>query len=587
MALTTMSTEEVYEELKNEGIELSTKYGYSHPIKTNNKSKKISLGRIWFNSILPNDFRFINEPIDKNELGKIIKEISRQYEPKDSSKYVRNIQKHANILATIDPRTFQSELFIPSQEWKKAKENFIKKAPTLKYEEFKKQRKKLIDALYKEMEEQDISFLEALNSKSSGKMSKDTWEQLQVSKGMTPDMENNVHIISKGISDGYDIQEYYDAAAEARMGFFIKTSAVQNPGYLARKVTMANASIKLDSQDCKSKKYLEIYVDSSNADRFIGRYRLVNNKLELIEEPIINETIKLRSPMYCKNKTGICPICYGKLAESVNTDNIGILAAGAVNNVAVNAYMKLRHQSEKIKYMDVNFIDLINQSTIKIEKLNFILDIKETEIIAKDDIVIELDKNEYDSITLTEYHDKYVLPGLLTIRHGDEEPNYYSLPFNFDINLNKPNHLITKGRFLIFKYEKGEKLISQKQYIKGVNPAIITKLLDGTTKYIKDPRILLELISEELSGMDSVHLEVVISNMCRDINDNKLPARLNDYKNFEIIGCKKLPFIDSWLSALAFQDINKSIITGLVNEEESTFNDLEKLLIKDSYNSET
>jgi len=586
MANVTMSTEEVYDELKNEGVELSTKYSYSHPIKTNNKAKQISLGRIWFNSILPEDFRFINESINKNQLSSIIKEISRKYEPRDTSKYVRNIQKHANKLATIDPRTFQSELFIPSQEWKEKKEVFLKKAPSLNYEDFKKERKKLIDLLYNEMEEQNIPFLESLNSKSSGKMSKDTWEQLQVSKGMTPDIENNIKVINKGISDGYDIQEYYDAAAEARMGFFVKGTAVQNPGYLARKVTMSNANIKLDPVDCKSKHYLEIYSDSNNADQFIGRYRLVNNKLELIEEPIINETIKVRSPMYCKSKKGICSVCYGKLAESVNTNNIGILAAGAVNMIAVNVFMKMRHQSEKIKYMNVDFIDIINQSTVKLEELNFILDVQKTEIFAKDDIVIEIDKNEYDSSTLTEYHDKYVLPGLLTIRYGNEEPSYYSLPFNFDINLNKPSQLITKGRFLIFKYEKGEKLISQKQYIKGVNPAIITKLLDGTTKYVKDPRILLELISEELSGMDSVHLELVVSNMCRNIDDNKIPARLNNYKNFEIIGCKKLPFIDSWLSAMAFEDIQKSILTGLVSEEESTFNDLEKLLIKDNYKLE-
>ena len=267
----------------------------------------------------------------------------------------------------------------------------------------------------------------------------------------------------------------------------------------------------------------------------------------------------------------------------METKNIGIVAAGALNNESVNAMMKMRHSAEKTQIITVNFPEIIKKSTIKLSELNHILDIQEQKIYAKDDLIIELDRHEYDDKTLQEYHDYYDLPGLITIRYGEDNPVFYSLPLNFNINLTKPENLKEMGRFLILNYTKGDLVIYKKNYSKTINPAVITKILDGVTKYIKDPRIMLDMLVDELPGMDSVHLELMISNMFRDSTDNKIPARLNNYKNFEIIGCKKLPFVDSWLSALAFQDIGKAVETGLVNNEHAQFNDIEKTLVKSAY----
>ena len=587
MQHTSWSTETCYDLLKKDEINLDTKFPYTHEIKTNNKSKKLSLGRIWFNTLLPDDFPLYNEPIDKKKVDKIIQQIGDNYEPEVASNYVRNIQKNANRMATIEPRSFEINMFTPSNEWKKKKEEFKNNVKDMSLDEYKQERQKLIDQLYKELEDKDISFTEALEAKSGGKMNKDVLSLLMVSKGITPDIEGNVFMIPEGISDGYNIENYYKAASEARNGFYVKTTAVRDPGYLSRKATMANANIKLSEKDCKTKKYLELYIDNNRASKVVGRYMKdeQSNNLVLIEseEQVINKKIKIRSPLYCKNKEGLCPICYGKLAEKLETKNIGIVAAGALNNESVNAMMKMRHSAEKTQIITVNFPEIIKKSTIKLSELNHILDIQEQEIYAKDDLIIELDRHEYDDKTLQEYHDYYDLPGLITIRYGEDNPVFYSLPLNFNINLTKPENLKEMGRFLILNYTKGDLVIYKKNYSKTINPAVITKILDGVTKYIKDPRIMLDMLVDELPGMDSVHLELMISNMFRDSTDNKIPARLNNYKNFEIIGCKKLPFVDSWLSALAFQDIGKAVETGLVNNEHAQFNDIEKTLVKSAY----
>ena len=579
-------TEEIcFNELKKDGIELSTKYTYSHQIKTKDKNKQLSLGRILFNTVLPENFELINKSVNKPELNKIIDKIITKYEPKEAAWHVRNIQRIANKLATLEPRSFNIDMFTPSQSWEDEKKEFQKNVKNMSRSDFNLKRQKLIDKLEKEMAEQDIPFVEALNAKSGGKMNTTIWSSLQIAKGVTPDIEGNVNMISKGISDGYNIEEYYQAAAEARNGFFIKTQAVRDPGYLARKVTMSNANIKLDNNNCKSKKYFEVVANKKRAKTLIGRYMLSDNKLVLIEDvdQIIDQKIKIRSPLYCKSKTGICPICYGKLAEKLNTDNIGILAGGAINNSAVNNMMMARHNAEKTTIVDVNFIDIIKNSTLKSDSLNLILEVHEKEIFAKDDIIIEIDKHEYDERTLNEYGDHYTIPGLLNVRVGNELPTYYFLPFNFEVNLMKCTDISISGRHIILNYKKGELILAKDQYSKVINPAIITKILDGITKYVKEPDILINMLIVELSNIDSVHLELIISNMFRDKTDNKKPARLGSYKNSVIIGCKQLPFIDSWLSALAFENINKSIKLGLVNNDDAKFNDIEKVLMCESY----
>jgi hypothetical protein len=95
----------------------------------------------------------------------------------------------------------------------------------------------------------------------------------------------------------------------------------------------------LDDFDCKTKKYLKLKVSKSMESKLIGRNYVDNKSGELTEitedTKLTNSTILLRSPIYCKSKIGICKICYGKLAEKLNTKFIGIMSGGVMNDVGV------------------------------------------------------------------------------------------------------------------------------------------------------------------------------------------------------------------------------------------------------------
>jgi len=87
-------------------------------------------------------------------------------------------------------------------------------------------------------------------------------------------------------------------------------------------------------------------------------------------------------------------------------------------------------------------------------------------------------------------------------------------------------------------------------------------------------------IQDKITGIDLVHIETIVSNMFRDSEDLTLPARITDYRQFEIIGQKKLPYIISWLSGLTFENINRAIKVGLLDGKEAKMDPIEKIAME-------
>ncbi len=537
--------------------------------------------------VLPDDFRFIDEPVDKDALGNIIYEIQNKYEPEKASNLVSKIQKEAFRLSSINPRTFNADAFTPSDEWQKKKEKFHEKAPNMSEEEFQNEKDKLAQELMQELDDKGVGIQDALGGKTEAKkINKETWANLMISKGPTQTVTGEINRIVEGTADGYSIDNYYKAASEARQGMYLKTDAVRKPGYLARKATMGNANIKIQGDDCRTTSYLEIYVDKKRAETLYGRY-MVNQRgnLSLIKDTskIVDKKIKLRSPMYCKQKKGICSVCYGQLSEDVETKNVGILAGGAINNVATSAMLKQRHSSTKVDTVDVDFEASLKQSTVDIAKLSKYIDVKKKQLVAKDDVTVALDRTKYDEKTLTDLGNKYQLPGIINVLIGEgDNSETFTLPFTFKVDLYIPSNVVKQGPVQYLKFESGETIIEKDKYVKEIDPTIASRMLDGVTKYINDPGVLLDNLAQELPGIDSVHLELITSNMFRSKKDPSTPGRLVNYRNVQLYGCKDLPFVDSWLTGLAFEDVNKAVKSGLISQKDAEMNPIEQVVLDSS-----
>jgi len=587
-----VTVDDVYEKIKA-GESLDKKIAYSHPEKTKNKSVRISIGRVWFNELLPDEWPLVNEPINNDKMTTIIKQFVKKYDSEKTADLIGDIKREAFKLATLSPSSFNIDTFIPPDEWLQLKSEFQKKWTNTPKDEidikvFTKEADKLSKVLVNHMDKSGFKIQDVMNSGSRGNAIQD-WKTLLVSKGYVLDIEGNIRgPIIEGQSDGYTQENYYHAASQSRRTLYYKSTMTAKPGYLSRKVTMSNANVVVDStrNDCRTRKYFELSVDSNNSKLLLNRNHIVKGEIKRIRDvaDIEGQTIKLRSPIYCRAKKGICPVCYGGHYKDLGTTNIGILAGGAINMVAINSMMKLKHKASQIEIIDVNFKKLIKSSSEDISIINKLIEIREKEIIAKTNCTILLDKSDYDESTLIDTGEEIFIPGIFNLYVGDISKNkFISLPFNFQVHLNKPEDYVVDGKTIILRYTQGEKILSQDYYTKQTEPSVIDRILGGALKYINSPEALISAAHDQLPSLDLVHIELVVSNMFRLKDDLTIPCRLSNYKDFEIVGIKKLPHINSWLTGLSFEDPNKAIKLALLNSRDNDMNPIEKILLEKFY----
>jgi hypothetical protein len=246
--------------------------------------------------------------------------------------------------------------------------------------------------------------------------------------------------------------------------------------------------------------------------------------------------------------------------------------------------MKMRHKSSQIDIIDVNFQELMKKSKDNISAISKLIDIKPKEIIAKKECTIIIDKNDYDDSTLIEIGEEFYMPGIINLYVGDISDNtYISFPFNFSVRIIKPEDYSISGKTITMKYVPGEKILYQDYYTKDVEPSIVDRLFGGSLKYINSPEVLVDAIHEQLQSVDLIHIELIVSNMFRMKDDLSTPCRLKDYKDFEIVGIKKLPYQNSWLTGLSFEDPKKALMLALINEKDNDMNPIESVLLEKFY----
>ncbi len=506
--------DDVYELLKT-GKDIEDKMSYSHPFKTNGKSVRMTIGRVWFQTLFPDDWPLVDEPVDNSKLDTIVKGILKKYEPEVAADLVSHILREGFKLATLVPSSFSIDTFIPPEDWLELKKAFVEKYDAMPREDidiqkFTKESNALTSKLLQHMNKSDFKIQNVLNSGSKGNAI-DDWKALVVSKGFILDIEGNIRgPITRGTSEGYSTSQYYDAASQARRNYYYKAAMTAKPGYLARKVTMSNANVIVDHtrKDCRTKKYYELFVDSKKAKLLRGRYHVVKNELVEIKEPadVLNKTIQLRSPLYCRAKKGLCPVCYGNHYKTVGTENVGILAGGAINMIAVNALMKMRHKSSQIDIIDVDFITDMKNTSQDQKIIDSTIAIRKKEIIAKSDCTVLINKSDYDETSLIDTGEVFIIPGILNLYVGDmSDNNFINFPFGFSIHLHKPDDYTIEGKTISLKYTTGEKIISQEYYTEQTEPSIIDRLLGGSLKYINSP--VLTRVKNTYHGFDTYDVE--------------------------------------------------------------------------------
>lgn len=359
------SIDQIYKILDNPNSSIYDKVSYSDKIKTNNKVKNIQLGRLWFNLLLPNDYPLIDESITGKKVNNILSDIATKYPAETAEKVTRTVNEECLKMSSYYPATFNADsLKLPDQLLKRKKE-FL--TADLNPEEFSK-RMTMMGNEYIEYLKSIDSGLYDISKAGASKSSPTDLSVFFIAKGPVSAFTGEISKpILNNLNSGFTLDEFYASADQARYANFIRASGTAEPGALAREVTYALNNVQLGSNDCRTKKYLELMITSDLRDKINGRYYIneKTNDIDIITpdtQNLVGKVIRMRSPIYCKEKNNnICHICYGKLADQIGVKHIGGIVGSIINIEGVNGYsMKARHATSQVNVKKVNFLkDLI------------------------------------------------------------------------------------------------------------------------------------------------------------------------------------------------------------------------------------
>jgi DNA-directed RNA polymerase subunit beta' len=332
-----------------------------------NRPFETTVGRLLFNSILPDDYPFINEELKKKDLSRIVDNVIDQYGMEAAPDILDSIKNFGFKYVTISGSTVGMD-DAPVPEGKPVliaaarkeveivvgqyNEGLISDQERyLKTIEIWEGAKKDIEVLLVDELEHAESVHDMIISGARGSLG-----QLNQSAGMKGVIQNaagrllEFPIISS-YKEGHSPLEYFINTTTARKGLTDTALNTAKAGYLTRRLHDVAQDVVITEEDCGTKKSVpataedfdgierplsvnilgrvaaEKVVDASG-EVFVKRNELITKKLAVIIDAAGVTSVLVRSPLTCETLHGLCRSCYGldlgrnamvKLGEAVGT----------------------------------------------------------------------------------------------------------------------------------------------------------------------------------------------------------------------------------------------------------------------------
>lgn len=153
--------------------------------------------------------------------------------------------------------------------------------------------------------------------------------------------------IKHSFAEGLSPAEFFAMSYGGRASTVLTQLSTEKPGALFKKLTPSMFHEVVTMTDCGTKN--GILVPSTDSKAIIGRYEAGSN--HLIDESYYNQlkkrkAVKVRSPMTCEAKEGICQKCYGIAANGKLPnigENMGVIGAQSVSEVLTQAMLATKH----------------------------------------------------------------------------------------------------------------------------------------------------------------------------------------------------------------------------------------------------
>jgi DNA-directed RNA polymerase subunit beta' len=340
-----------------------------------------TVGRLLFNSVLPNDFPYMNEEITNKRMSALVQNLVTHYSLDGIPPILDKIKQFGFRYATHAGITWSiSDVKVPKIKEELVEAGFEAAAREqenynnglLTEEERKRMtieiwtkvsgdlRKHVVDALDRTGPVHDM-----ITSGARGSVVQ--LHQMAGMKGLITNPRGEIieFPITSSLKQGLTPIEYFISTHGARKGLADTALNTARAGYLTRRLFDVSHDVVVLEGDCGTKEGVLIprpgkeNIGGSFADRIHGRVLaeeipgfkrntlLTRDEAKAIEENKDIKEVIVRSPMNCKVARGVCQKCYGvdlNTTELIDVgEAVGVIAAQAIGEPGTQLTMRTFH----------------------------------------------------------------------------------------------------------------------------------------------------------------------------------------------------------------------------------------------------
>lgn len=578
----------------------TSSYKYS---KFNEEIFETSVGKLLFNSILPEDFSYVSDEMGVKRLSSLVDELILHYGVDDTPSVLDKIKNFGFHYSTISGTTWGLDnIKVPKEkvkiveEGKKQEEKIISEwSEGLLSEEERYQKiieiwtyvKKELEKILPQSLDKNGSAFDLLTSGARGSMG-----QLVQMTGMKGLIQNNQgrtleFPIIPSYHEGLSPIEYFVTTHGARKGASDTALNTAKAGYLTRRLVDVAQDVVITEEDCKTKEGkivsrenisgIEIPLSKNIRGRILAADlkdkdgKVIYKKGFLVtKEEAYNiegagfEEVFVRSPLTCHTTHGICQMCYGlDLGRNRLVDlgeAVGIIAAQAIGEPGTQLTLRTFHAG------GVAGTD-ITTGLPRIEE------IFERRIPKNPAIISETDGEVFE---IKNKDEKEKIIKVLSDSKVDGKANEieYLIPFR-RIPIVKVGQKVKKGELLtdgsaditeIFKF--GGKEIVEEYIIREINKVYELQSASISRKHTEI--IIRQMFSRRKikdAGETNFSIGDIVENTAFIEENNRVVKLKQDEAKAEtiVLGITEVSLrTKSWLSAASFQNTNRVLIENAV-----------------------
>jgi len=380
-------------------------------------------GRIIFNSILPDNFPFINKVINKKELSVLLNVLAKIYDANTMKTILDAIKELGFKETTLKGSTFSLKELHGEESFNAISESIDDESMSLM--------EKFITLQTHPMRQQlrdSFPYSDFIESGSRG-----SWEQadqLIFCRGYMSNSQGQIveTPIKNNLVHGLTREEFFTSCYGSRKALLDVALNTAVSGYLTRKLVYCNVNLEMDNEleDCGTTDHFKIVIPSLLTDdkieelvshipdekqrqierdilkhkndemdpvklskSLIGRWKQnmdINGNVthDLITEDnydqLFGSTVHVRSPIFCKSPR-LCKKCFGTLHKHCHSPYVGVISAQALGEVATQLTLRTFHvggiaqmsagQSETSQQDIISDLTIVNKLLHGTMKVNY------------------------------------------------------------------------------------------------------------------------------------------------------------------------------------------------------------------------